>query len=322
MNVLLVGPGGMGTVHYENYAHLPNVQVTALVGTSPADEQKAAQWKLPLFASVTQACQAMPIDLADICVPTFLHKTLALESIAQGKHTLVEKPIALCAQDAREMYAAAEKQGVQLYVAYVLQFTPEVETLRQVVQDERYGKPCDASFERLSACPSWSQGGWLMQKEKSGLIPYDLHIHDLDVIVSLFGKPQAVRFTTCTGHGRKVPEQYRFSYEYPGLTVNAEAAWFHACIPFTAHWRVYFDHGMLICDHTGLNGYDENGLVTVFDVEEKFKIPTGINLPPTGMFLKELGHFVDRAREERPSELVPKERVLAVMEVLEQVKNS
>ena len=40
------------------------------------------------------------------------------------------------------------------------------------------------------------------------------------------------------------------------------------------------------------------------------------------MFLKELGHFVDRAREERPSELVPKERVLAVMEVLEQVKNS
>ena len=87
----------------------------------------------------------------------------------------------------------------------------------------------DGCFERLTACPKWSQGGWLLEKEKSGLLPFDLHIHDLDVIVSLFGKPDSVTFTECAGRGKAYAEQYRFLYGYKnGLNVCAEAAWFNA----------------------------------------------------------------------------------------------
>ena len=71
---------------------------------------------------------------------------------------ITEKPIALCLTDAQEMYDAADRAGVQLYVAQVLQFTREVETLHQVMADRRYGKPLDACFERLSARPGWVQG--------------------------------------------------------------------------------------------------------------------------------------------------------------------
>ena len=56
----------------------------------------------------------------------------------------------------------------------------------------------------------------------------------------------------------------------------------------------------------------------VFDTEEKVKIPTGINVPPTGWYLRELGHFLDCVRRDTDSDLVPKERVLAVLELLEQ----
>lgn len=84
------------------------------------------------------------MDLADICAPTFLHKPLALEAIRHGLHVITEKPIALCLTDAQEMYDAADRAGVQLYVAQVLQFTREVETLHQVMADRRYGKPLDA----------------------------------------------------------------------------------------------------------------------------------------------------------------------------------
>ena len=34
LRIALVGTGGMGTVHYHNYQHLPNCQVTALVGVT------------------------------------------------------------------------------------------------------------------------------------------------------------------------------------------------------------------------------------------------------------------------------------------------
>lgn len=315
MNIAIVGVGGMGTVHHQNYAHVPDARVVAVVGTTDADREKAAVWKLPIYPSIPSLAARESVDLIDICAPTFLHKQLALEAIASGAHVIVEKPVALTAADAREMFAAADARGVQLYVAQVLQFTREVEILREVVDGGRYGRPLDACFERLSARPKWSSGSWLLDPKKSGVLPFDLHIHDLDVIVSAFGTPRGMSFTSCgAGPSR---DQYRFTYDYGDLHVSAEAAWFNAAIPFTARFRVYFERGMLIHDGAQLIGYGEDGLDQVYDTAEPIKIPTGINLPPTGMFLRELTHFVGCARQGVPSTRVPREQVLDVLAVLE-----
>lgn len=320
MNIALVGLGGMGTVHVNNYARLPGITITGAVGRGEADRARAAQWGVPLFASLGALCEAVQADLVDICAPTYLHKPLALEGFALGKHVLTEKPAALCAADARAMYAAADAAGRQLYVAQLLQFSREAEALHEAVRTGRYGKPLDACFERLTACPAWTQGSWMFERSKSGLLPYDLHIHDLDLIVSLFGKPQSVSYTTAGNAEKPYREQYRFRYGYPGLTVAAEAAWFNAPIPFTARWRVYFERGMLLCGAGNLIGYPAGGEPEPIDIDDPVKVPTGINLPPTGWFLRELEHFTACARENRPSPRVPREQVLAVLEVLDGIE--
>ncbi|MBR3794454.1 MAG: Gfo/Idh/MocA family oxidoreductase [Clostridia bacterium] len=320
MNILLVGLGGMGACHYNNYQHIEDAAVVACVGKGERDQDAAKAWGIPLYETVAQACQSENIDLVDVCTPTHLHKPLVLDAIAQGKHVICEKPIALKLADAQEMYAAAEEKGVQLYVAQVLQFTREVETLREVVADARYGKPLDGCFERLTACPKWSAGGWLFDKEKSGLLPFDLHIHDLDVIVSMFGKPDDVLFTECAGPGKAYSEQYRFLYVWhSGMNVCAEAAWFNAAIPFTARWRVYFERGMLVCDHNGVTGYADDGTVTQFDVSEPVTVDCGINLGRSGWFLRELTHLLACAKKGEPSPLVPKQRILDVLEIIERI---
>ncbi len=318
MNILLVGLGGMGTCHYKNYCEIEGAQVIACVGRTDSDKAAAAGWGLPIYESIAEACAVQEVDVIDVCAPTYLHKALVLEAAKQKKHIICEKPVALSLKDAREMYAAAEENGVQLYIAQVLQFTREVETLREVVADQRYGRPLDGCFERLTACPKWSAGGWLLDKEKSGLLPFDLHIHDLDVIVSMFGKPDDVIFTECAGEGKAYAEQYRFQYIYHnGMNVCAEAAWFNAAIPFTARWRVYFEHGMLVCDHNGVTGYAADGTVTRFDISDPVIVDCGINLGKSGWFYRELGHLLDCAKKGEPSPLVPKQRVLDVVEILE-----
>ena len=317
MNIALVGLGGMGTVHFMNYQHISEGTVVAVVGTTDADRARAAAWGTPLYPTLTALCAAHPVDLVDICVPTYLHRDLVLESFALGKHTLTEKPVALCLEDAQAMYAAADRAGKQLYVAQVLQFTREVEALRTVVRNNRYGKPLDGFFERLTAAPKWTQGSRLFDRSKSGLLPFDLHIHD-GVIVAVW-QAKTVAYTATGNSGKPYREQYRFQYGYDGLTVCAEAAWFNAAIPFTARWRVYFERGMLISDESGVRGYAADGEITTFDVEDPVKIPTGINLPPTGWFLRELTHFTQCAEENRPSELVPREQVLAVLEILQTI---
>lgn len=317
MNVLLVGAGGMGAAHFRNYAHIDGAHVQAIVGKTDADRQAAALWGLPLYSTITEAVQAEPIDIADLCVPTFLHHPLALEAFENGLHIITEKPCALTRKSAEEMFCAARKANRQLYVAQVLQFTLETEVLRTVIRDERYGKPLDAFFERLSAKPAWSQGSWLLDKEKSGLLPFDLHIHDLDLIVSLFGKPDEARIAAC-GENNGLRDHLRVDYAWKnGLTVCAEAAWFNAAIPFTARWRVYFERGMLIHDGQCITGYRADGSIDAYDITDPIQIAGGINLPANGWFFRELGHFLACAEKNIPSPMVPESQVLAVLETLE-----
>lgn len=322
MRIGIVGTGGMGTVHYNNYAHIQGCKVVALVGITQQSKDSSAQWDIPLYEDIESMAQAEQVDLVDICSPTFLHKQHVMESLSLGMHTITEKPIALHKKDAEAMFDLADKMGKQLFVGQVLQFSKEIEVLHSLVESGEYGKPLDAFFERLSACPRWVQNGWLFDKEKSGLLPFDLHIHDLDVIVSLFGKPNNFYFTSCGGTNKNYKEHYRFIYAFKEINVAAEAAWFNADIPFTARWRVYFENAVVINDGAHVTAYQFDQPPRVFDTEDEIKIPTGINLPPTGMFYRELTHYIDCASKNIPSDRVSRKQLLTVVELLEEITSS
>ena len=135
INIGIVGAGGMGTVHHSNYLHLDGCAVTGVVDPSPAGRERAAQWGVPCYESITDLVEAGGVDVVDICTPTFLHRDNVMESLSLGKTTIVEKPCALTRADAEAMFALAEEKGVNLYVAQVLQFTREVEVLRKLVRE-------------------------------------------------------------------------------------------------------------------------------------------------------------------------------------------
>ncbi len=102
------------------------------------------------------------------------------------------------------------------------------------------------------------------------------------------------------------------------MTVSAEAAWFNACIPFTARWRVYFERGMVVCDDKGADRlYGADGQVTRFDVEDEIKGALRNQSAAERMVLRELTHFVQCAERNVPSERVRREQVLDVLGVLE-----
>lgn len=315
----LVGAGGMGKVHYANYAAIDGAQVTALVGTSPRAAKTAEEWGVPLFSTITEMVKSGLVDMVDICTPTYMHHDNAIEALSCGVDTICEKPIALSYKDAKEMLDCADENGVHLYIAQVLQFTKPVEILRKVVESGELGKPLDAVFERLSACPRWAADGWLFDKSKSGLLYYDLHIHDLDVIVSVFGKPDSFRYTSCRGADKSYPEQIRVDYDYGGLHVVGEAAWFNADTPWTARWRVYFENGMLICDDNGLISYQFGREPIHYDISDEVEISTGLNVPPCGWYYNELVRFIDCHRTGVGCDLVSREQLLTVMELLEEM---
>jgi predicted dehydrogenase len=313
------GLGGIGRVHVTTYSHLEDCKVVAVCDPSPAGKKAAEEFGIPWFEGMAQMLSEASPDVVDVCTPTFMHRDCVLEALESGRHVICEKPLALKGADVREMYALAEKKDRELLVGHVVQFSPASKLLHSLVKSGEYGKPLDAVFLRLSACPKWAQGGWLFDKTKSGLLPFDLHIHDLDLLISLFGIPKDHEAFSGGRGGLEYKEYYRFLYRYENLNVCAEAAWYNGDIPFTATWRVYFEKAVLIFDGVNATAYSFDHPPRQFDIEEKVKIPTGINLPPTGMFYEELGFFLKRIREHKGGTPYRKDEIIALIEILEQI---
>lgn len=323
LRIGLVGLGGMGTVHLNNYARLEGCAVTAVCDASPAATEKAREAGLPLFSTVDEMLERADIDVVDVCTPTFLHPAAVSAALEAGRHVICEKPLALTRAEAQAMYDLAQAKGVQLLVGHVLQYAPVSKVLRTLVREGTYGKLLDGQFLRLSACPRWVKGGWLFDKDKSGHIPFDLHIHDLDLLISLLGKPDAYSFTCAGRAGLDYREHYRFSYRFGETTVSAEAAWFNADIPFTATWRACFEEAVVVCDEHGVTAYQFDHPPKQFDISEPLLIPTGINLPPTGMFYEELGDFLHIIRTAPHGPIPRREEILTLIGILEEIaKNS
>lgn len=314
----IVGAGGMGTVHISNYGYIEHAEVAAICDRTPEAEEKAKELGLPIYKELEEMLLNEDLDIIDVCTPTYLHQEHVTKSIMAGKHVICEKPLTLKYEDAKAMIALAEEKQVLICVGQVLQYSKEAEVLHELIDSGCYGRPLDAVFLRLAACPGWVKGGWLFDKEKSGLLPYDLHIHDLDFIISLFGKPETVSCTSSGKPDKAYKEHYRFSYGYDKLTVSAEAAWYSANIPFTATWRIYFEQAVVIHDGITVTAYEMGKEPKVFDTEETLKIPTGINLAPTGMFYRELNDFLGKM-ERGESGCSRKEDILEVIRILEHI---
>ncbi len=318
LKIGVVGTGGMGTVHLLNYAHIKDCKVAALCDKAPAAARQAQELGLPLYTDLAEMLRQQPLDVVDVCTPTFLHKEHVTAALQAGKHVICEKPLALNLADAAAMIDLAEEKGVALLVGQVLQYSMEAGVLHSLVRSGEYGRVLDASFLRLSACPRWVKNGWLFDKSRSGHLPFDLHIHDLDLMVSLFGPPEKLDFTSCGRAGQDYREHYRFIYTYPDKSIMAEAAWYNADIPFTATWRVYFENAVVENNGQSVVAYRFDHPPHVFDTEELFKIPTGINVPPTGMFYRELSDFLSQIRAGAKG-CPRRSDILTVVKILEEI---
>ena len=67
-----------------------------------------------------------------------------------GKHTFIEKPIALKAADAQDLLDTAEEYGVKLMVGHLLEYHPAVAKMKELIDSGELGKVFYAYANRLN----------------------------------------------------------------------------------------------------------------------------------------------------------------------------
>ncbi len=175
------------------------------------------------------------VQVLSLCTPTDTHVELAIAALEAGKHVLVEKPVALRAEDVALLADAARAARTLCMPAHCMRFWPGWDWLQERVAGGALGKVKSAVFQRLGSRPQWSS--FYRDPARSGGALVDLHIHDADFVRWLFGDPLEVASTGSLDHVSTL-------YRYPDgpAHVVAEGAWDHdAGFQFRMRYIVVFE---------------------------------------------------------------------------------
>ena len=119
------------------------IRVTA-VASRAAEKAEAFARETGLsrtFASYEAMFADTEIDAVYNPLPNSLHAEWSIRAMDAGKHVLCEKPLAATEAEAKAMFAAATRNGVQLVEAYPYLAQPMTLKVRKLIADGAIGKP-------------------------------------------------------------------------------------------------------------------------------------------------------------------------------------
>jgi len=120
-----------------------DARVKLLAAADPraeARKQFSADFGGRAYASVEELCADPEVDVVYVATPHQFHAEHARLAFNNGKHALVEKPMALTLDECRSMVDAARAAKRQLIVGHSHSFDAPIRRTRELIAGGRYGK--------------------------------------------------------------------------------------------------------------------------------------------------------------------------------------
>jgi predicted dehydrogenase len=196
LRIGIIGSGGIAqSCHMKGYASIPDkCEIVAVCDVNEKVAQEAAEkFNVPnVFTDYKQLLSSGLVDAVSVTTPNKFHKDPTIEALQAGIHVLCEKPLAMNADEARSMCAAARDSGKILQVALQSRFGGSGRFMKEYIDAGNMG---DIYFARAQALRRRGVPGWgvFIDKEKQGGGPLiDIGVHILDFTLFLMGYPKPV----------------------------------------------------------------------------------------------------------------------------------
>ena len=172
----VIGLGSMGVNHARVYAEIEGVELAAVADTSLDRLESVPHGGAATYDDYRRMLAEERLDLVSVCVPTLLHRDVALAAIEKGVALLVEKPIAATLDEGQAMAKTAEQAGVPLMVGHVERFNPAVLEAKRRLAAGELGRVYQVYARRTGPFP---------QRVRDVGVVHDLAPHDIDVMLFL-----------------------------------------------------------------------------------------------------------------------------------------
>lgn len=322
LKIGIIGSGGIAQgCHMPGYASIPDrCQIVAIADTNletaklAADKFDVAQ----VFSDYRELLAIREIDAVSIATPNAHHKQPTIDALSSGKHVLCEKPMAMNADECREMIQAQRQSGKILQIALQWRFSGVAQFMKKYIDSGAMGNIYYARAQALRrrGVPGW---GVFIDKEQQGGGPLiDIGVHILDFTLYLMGYPKPVSVTgkTYQAMGRN-PKYWNAWGDYDrdkftvedfavglirfesGATVSLESSFMANLEKETWTSQLFGDDSGALIDLSGGNAKP----VTIYTEKDKQLFDmTPANIPQVkSMHTEEVVAFVDAILEGKPS---------------------
>lgn len=306
----LVGVGGITFRHIPAWLKHEDAELFAICDIRPKQMEQYPE--IRHYTDFHEMLDNEELDILDIALPTYLHADHAAEALERGLHVFCEKPISLKVEDVQRLYSLAEKNNRCFMVGQSVRFGTYAGILRDIVKSGKYGKLLAAHMSRLGIRPTWSWDNWMMDEKRSGLVPFDLHVHDVDFMLYAFGLPKSHSVNRT-----KMPDQdyIQSIFYYDDFFITIEAAWFNSKFPFCGGYRFQFEKAIIEKNANGVKLYTMD---EVIELEKAGVQDEEINLVITkdDPYANEIRYFADCVKAGVEPDKVKEVEMQKLLEVL------
>ena len=189
MKVGLIGTGAIAHKHGDSYKEI-DYQIVAVSNRSePKGRQFADKYGADFVADWRDLCSRPDIDFVDVCAFPDSRLEMAKAAIANGKHVLLQKPIALTLEAAQEMIDLARSANLRLGIMSQHRFDDATLFLAKALQEGRLGKilQADSYTKWHRPQPYYDRPGKGTWDVEGGGALINQAIHGLDLLLYLAG---------------------------------------------------------------------------------------------------------------------------------------
>ena len=188
----ILGCGLIASVHADAISRIENATLVGVADNNREFAQNFAEKRgVKVFNDYFEMLSSPEIDVVCICTPSCFHAQNAIDALNNGKHVVLEKPMALSTKDADLVIETCKKTGKLLTVISQLRFSEDILRVKKLIEEGALGKItlCELNMRYYRSPDYYSSSPWKgTLKFDGGGALMNQGIHGVDLFEYMIGE--------------------------------------------------------------------------------------------------------------------------------------
>jgi predicted dehydrogenase/nucleoside-diphosphate-sugar epimerase len=228
LRVGLVGAGYISEFHARAIQRVPNARIVGIADVVDSRATAlAGRFGIPKVFPNMEAMMNEGVDVIHVLTPPDTHAQLAIAALKNGCHVLVEKPLAINAEEVDRISVAATAAQKSVCVNHSMLYDRFVSKALKIVRSGAIGEPLTFDYFRSSEYPPYRGGPLPVQYQDGGYPFLDQGVHALYLAESFLGAIEDAKAIYGT-HGcdsNLLFDEWRVAAQCQRGTANIQISW-------------------------------------------------------------------------------------------------